>query len=166
MINITNKTYYAICVLCAGLTALGGLLLVFGTYIGVLYNIVSILMAFCMMMMCVQKALPKEFRYSAAASMVLWLFTMVPTGEGYNLLSILGGALAWPVFAWPYFHRAQPESFVRKTGSMVFVAGAAQLVGSFAPLSQMFAAVLSVVFALIYGLFSYFLFKGEAEHES
>ena len=55
---------------------------------------------------------------------------------------------------------------MRKTGSMVFVAGAAQLVGSFAPLSQMFAAVLSVVFALIYGLFSYFLFKGEAEHES
>ena len=166
MLNITNKTYSAICVLCAGLTALGGVLLASGTYVSVLYNIVSILMAFSMMMLCVQKTLPKDFRYSAAASMVLWLFTMVPGTGGYNLLSILGGALAWPVFAWPYFRHADEESVVRKTASMVFVAGIAQLIGSFAPLSQMFAAILSVVFALIYGLFAYFLFKGEAEHES
>ena len=91
MINITNKTYYAICVLCAGLTALGGLLLVFGTSVGVLYNIVSILMAFCLMMLCVPKPVPQEFRYSDAAPMVRVLVSRVPTGEGDHLRIILSG---------------------------------------------------------------------------
>ena len=38
---------------------------------------------------------------------------------------------------------------------------AAQLIGSFAPLTARFAAVLSIMFALVYGLFAYLLFKGE-----
>ena len=161
MINITNKTYYALCVLGAGLTALGGVALVAGTYVGALYNIVSILMAFAMMMLCLQKALPKSHRYCAAASMVLWLFTMLPGGEGWNVPAILSGALAWPAFAWPYFRAAAPDSLLRKAASIVFVAGAAQLIGSFAPLTARFAAVLSIMFALVYGLFAYLLFKGE-----
>ena len=165
MINITNKTYYALCVLGAGPTALGGAALVLGTYVGLLYNIVSILMAFAMMMLCLQRSLPKSYRYASAAPMVLWLFTMMPGGEGWNIPAILGGALAWPVFAWPYFRAAAPDSLLRKAGGPVFVAGAAQLVGSFAPLSARFAAVLSIVFALVYGLFAYLLFKGETGAE-
>lgn len=166
MINITNKTYYALCVLGAGLTALGGAALIFGTYVGLLYNIVSILMAFAMMMLCLQKTLSRPHRYASAAATVLWLFTMMPGGEGWNIPAILGGALAWPAFAWPYFRAAAPESLVRRSASLVFVAGAAQLICSFAPLTARFAAMLSIAFALVYGLFAYLLFKGETGAES
>ncbi|WP_367924146.1 hypothetical protein [uncultured Ruthenibacterium sp.] len=154
-LNVTQKTYYALGVLASALNLVGGALYLAGIYAALLFNIASFL-AGAMMLMTGATAGVKtrtgKFSLLAAALVVFSLMGGVPAK--------LGGALAWPCFAVPYWKQADP---VHTMVFLTFLAGGVQLVFSFVALPAALKACLAIVFAVIQLVLSYLLYCDERD---
>lgn len=133
-------------VLSGALNVIGGALLIFGTYVGPLYSVATAAAGLMMLLLAATQKEPLH-RGTAFAGMLLVLLSMMGTTAGvWGVLGKVGGALAWPVFAIPYYKEsAGEEQSPRKTmAGLVFVAGVVQLAGSFIAMPDMVRITLSM----------------------
>ena len=154
-LNVTQKTYYALGVLASVLNLAGSALYLAGVYASPLFNIASFLAGAMMLMTgaCAGvKTRTGQFSLAATALAVFSLMGGIPAK--------LGGALAWPCFAVPYWKQAEP---VHTMVVLTFLAGGVQLVFSFVPLPAAMKACLAIVFAAVQLVLAYLLYCGERD---
>lgn len=154
-LNVTQKTYYALGVLASALNLVGGALYLAGIYAALLFNIASFLAGAMMLMTgaCAGvKTRTGQLSLLATALMVFSLMGGVPAK--------LGGALAWPCFAAPYWKEEEP---VHTMVFLTFLAGGVQLVFSFVSLPSALKACLAMVFAAVQMVLAYLLYCGQRD---
>lgn len=154
--NITKKTYYGMGIVAAALTVLGGVLLILGNYAALLYNIATLLAGGMMLLVAAADKGKGRHAQMCALGIVLLIVGLVP-----GVLGKIGGALAWPAFALPYFSETEKDDPLHTAAFAVLLCGAVQLVGSFLPLSRMLAACISIAIAAAQGLLAWLLFHAE-----
>ncbi|BFJ85254.1 hypothetical protein WMO24_13590 [Ruthenibacterium sp. CLA-JM-H11] len=155
-LNVTQKTYYALGVLASVLNLAGGALYLAGIYAALLFNIASFLAGAMMLMTgaCAGvKSLTGRLSLLAAALVVFSLMGGVPAK--------LGGALAWPCFAAPYWKKGEP---LHTMVFLTFLAGGVQLVFSFVALPAALKACLAVVFAAVQLVLAYLLYCDQRDN--
>ena len=154
--HFTKKTFYALGAVCALLNIVGGLLLVAGTYAGLLYNMAT-LGTGGMMLYLAARISEKKYRYTALIGEVLLVLSLRP-----DVIGIVCAALAWPLFAVPYWQDAAPNTACKTAAGLVLAAGVVHLVGSFVAMPDMVRIVLSVLIAAAQGVLAWVLYQ-EAE---
>ncbi len=156
--NFTKKTFYGIGIVSAALNAVGGVLLIFGMRMSLLFNLATIAAGAMMLLLATVQETPQKDRNICLAASLLTVIGLMQGAVG-----AVCAAVSWPVFAWPYFKASAPESLLRKMASLILVCGAVLLIGSFLPLPQMLAACIIVAIAAVQGVFVWLLFHEQAE---
>lgn len=156
--NSTKKTFYSIGIVSAVLNAAGGVLLIFGMRAALLFHLATIAAGAMMLLLATVQQTPQRDRNFCLAACLLTVIGLMQGAVG-----AVCAALSWPVFAWPYFKAAKPESLQRRMSSLMMVCGGVLLIGSFLALPQMLAACIIVAIAAAQGVFVWLLSRGEAE---
>lgn len=154
--NSTRKTFYALGVVSAALNILGGVVLLFGTQASLLFHLASVAAGAMMLLAATSLQAEPRRRNFCLVGALLTILGMAP-----GLPGIVGGAASWPVFAWPHFRAAAPESLLRRAASLVLLCGAVLLAGSFLPVPRMLAACIILAVAAAQGLLALLLYRGE-----
>lgn len=153
---MTKRTGFAFGVLAGVLNAAGGALFLTGAYWGLLFNIASIFAGIMMMILGATEKKVKIKQYTTFAAVLLLFCSMIPGIPGK-----IGGALAWPIFAAPYFKETESDTPIHTMSMLVMFAGAAQLIGSFIPMGSGLAGIFVIVFGIIDSVFAWVLFQNE-----
>ncbi len=154
--QMTRKTFYGLGVVSSALNLLGGVLLIFGIRLSLLFSFATV--GAGAMMLLVATTLQED---AAARRLCLAGVLLTALGLAPGALGAVAGAAAWPVFAWRYFKASAQESLLHRCAFLVFVCGVVLLVGSFLPVPQMLAACIIVAVAAAQGLFAWLLQRGE-----
>ncbi|MEF9970025.1 MAG: hypothetical protein RR867_08095 [Ruthenibacterium sp.] len=152
-LTLSKKTYYGLGIVAAALTILGGLCLMFGTYAALLYNIASLLTGGMLLFLAATQREDKLRRTCYLIATLCVIAGMVP-----GVIGKIGGALAWPVFAIPYFKQTEETAIIHTASFLVILCGLAQFVGSFLPMTRMIAACVSIGIAAAQGMLVWLLF--------
>ncbi|MEG1069945.1 MAG: hypothetical protein RSE27_07050 [Ruthenibacterium sp.] len=150
---MSKKTYYGLGIVAAALTILGGFCLMFGTYAALLYNIASLLTGGMLLFLAATQREDKLRRACYLIATLCVIAGMIP-----GIIGKIGGALAWPIFAIPYFKQTEQTTTIHTASFLVLLCGLAQLVGSFMPLTRMIAACVSIGIAAAQGMLVWLLF--------
>lgn len=160
-INITRKTYFALGMLAAATSLVGGVLYVFGLYARLLFNISSFLSGAMMLMLGAAegvKTLRGRLSFAAAALTVVSLMG--------GLLAKIGGALPWPCFAFPFWRESEEQSSLHTVSFLVLLAGGIQLAGSFIALPVRMRGFLSIAITLCQLMLCYLLYSAERDRRA
>lgn len=152
-LTLNQKTYYGLGIVAAALTVLGGLCLMFGTYAALLYNIASLLTGGMLLFLAATQREDKLRRVCFLLATLCVVLGMIP-----GVVGKIAGALAWPLFAVPYFKQTEQTAVLHTASYLVLLCGLAQLVGSFLPMTRMIAACVSIGIAAAQGMLVWLLF--------
>ncbi|MEG2436155.1 MAG: hypothetical protein RSB47_07490, partial [Ruthenibacterium sp.] len=118
-----------------------------------LYNIASLLTGGMLLFLAATQREDKLRRACYLIATLCVIAGMIP-----GIIGKIGGALAWPIFAIPYFKQTEQTTTIHTASFLVLLCGLAQLVGSFMPLTRMIAACVSIGIAAAQGMLVWLLF--------
>jgi hypothetical protein len=159
-INITRKTYFALGILASGVTLAGCVLYLFGIYAALLFNIATFLSGAMVLMLGAAEGANSTQGKFCFAALALFIASLMGSQLG-GLPAKLGGALAWPCFALPFWRESKPDSAQRTVSFLVMAAGVVQLVCSFLPLPSRLKGLLSLAIAGCQLALAYVLYSAE-----
>lgn len=156
--HMTRKTFYGLGVCASALNLLGGVLLVFGIRLSLVFSLATVGAGAMMLLVATTLQEDAPARRLCLAGVALTALGMAP-----GALGAVAAAAAWPVFAWRHFKTSPQESPLHRCAFLVLVCGAVLLVGSFLPVPQMLAACIIAAVAAAQGLLAWLLYRGEPE---